>query len=345
MGAFSWLHFSDLHLELNEKFSTQYARKRLLGFLSAETAAGRLPYDYIFITGDVANRGVYRGVPAFAKQLFEALGATDLSKVFWAAGNHDIPRKSRLRELVISHIRSSKRSEELFEELMNDPETRDVLLSKVIKDYARNHNKILGKQAFDIRHPSNPHVKYLLPDLNLIVLNTCLTSCDDNDDRNLFIRGGGLLSMFEGLDSGKPTFVIGHHGIEYFRQGEQDVLGSLFDSGGVDMYLCGHSHRLGYSDFPEASRTIHQITCGGGAVKNPYKISFIHGQYDDGQSYSGDGDGSRSGGSVILKPYSYAENGNREWQFDGSLHRKLNGRNKLELTGCPAPSAPSHGRA
>jgi len=320
MGSFHWLHFSDLHLTPKVKFDTQYARARLLEFLGNEVSAGRLPCDYIFLTGDIANKGKHDSVPAFMQQLFASLSWRKRDHVFWAAGNHDISRENKLRSLVIGAIRSRKKERELFEECMDDPEIREVLLDRCMGEFYRTHKEVLRKDAYSDTSVS-PHEKYSLPDLNLVVLNTCITSCDEADKENLFIRERGLQHAFEGLSGDKPTFVMGHHGREYFRMSEQDILDSLFESDRVDLYLCGHAHRLGHTYFPEAKRHIHQITCGGGNVnKTPSKFTFIHGYYDSEDH------------SILIKPYSYEGNGNRRWHFDEHLHLKLDGVTKLELT-------------
>lgn len=48
------------------------------------------------------------------------------------------------------------------------------------------------------------------------MLNTCVTSLDDEDERNLCIMEARLYDVFRNIDDKKPTFVIGHHGIEFF---------------------------------------------------------------------------------------------------------------------------------
>jgi len=222
--------------------------------------------------------------------------------------------------LIINKIRSDKGDIGLFEEFMDDPEICEILLRKGMNDYHRWHREILNKEAFstDI---SIAHNKYVLPDLNLIVLNTCLTSCDDNDQHNLYIIEGSLLPVFEGLDHSNPTFVIGHHGIDYFKESEQKKLEHLFDTKNVDVYLCGHSHEFGCWQVKNTARTIHQITCGSNATDKHSKMSFIYGHYDNKNH------------CITLKLYSYEENGNRNWQHNISLNRKVKKTLTLKLTG------------
>ena len=327
MGSFHWLHFSDLHLTPEERFDTKYARSQLSDFLRTETSAGHLPCDYIFFTGDIAHKGNYDGVLDNIQKLLDSLGWDKYERVFWSVGNHDIPRDSKLRALIINHIRSNENETGLFEEFMDDSEIRDVLFLKGMKDYHQCHKKVLKREAFDIDSPA-PHNQYLLPDLNLIVLNTCLTSCDNNDEHNLYIKESGLLSAFEDLNPINPTFVIGHHGIEYFKESEQRGIGHSFDSSNVDIYLCGHSHWFGHAVIPGPHREIHQITCGVGLDAKYSKFSFLYGYYNQNDR------------SVLIEPYSYEGNGSKNWHFDSNLHRKLDGNTTLQLTGDRTKSLP-----
>jgi len=322
MGSFSWLHFSDLHLTPKTNFDTGYAREQLLDFLRNETVIGALPCDYIFITGDIAHQNNYDGVKDFATNLFHALNWSpeNYDKVFWAVGNHDISRNNPIRNLIIADTRNAQDREDLFDERMNSVDFQEILISKGMNDYHHWHKKLLGRDVY-ANNSISPHTPYRLLDLNLIVLNTCLTSCDDNDEHSLLINESGLKCAFEGFDHSNPTFVIGHHGKEFFTRETQDNVGHLFNSKNVDLYLCGHSHRLGYDIFPQAGRDLPQIVCGGGISDKYSKFSFMHGFYDKDKD------------EVTIKPYSYAEHGNRNWQFDGSLHLRLDGIKPLKLTG------------
>ena len=314
MSGFNWLHFSDLHLAPGGKFNTLYARTQLFNFLRKETSANRLPCDYIFITGDIAHKGNYDGVLSNIQQLFVSLNWNDYSRVFWAVGNHDISRDNKIRRLLIEDIRSKDEFNNMcFEDHMSDPEIRDYLVKKASNDYHHIHRIMLNREAYNPDDLLSPHMKYSLPDLNLVVLNTCITSCDSNDEHNLYIQECGLHYVFEGLDNSKPTIVLGHHGYQFFKNSEQTVLSHLFDSRNVDLYLCGHVHRLGYSEFPDASRDIHQISCGGNIEGNNTRVSFLHGTYDSENH------------NICVKVFSYSENGNREWQEDRNLNRRLNG--------------------
>ena len=321
MHDFHWLQFSDLHLTPKANFDNGYARMQLLETLKRETICGHLPCDYIFITGDVAHKNDYGNIQNFIIDLLDALGwtAEKNGNVFWAVGNHDISRNNELRKLaIVKGLRIADDGMRQFEDWMVNPDFNELLLSKGMSAFFAWHNEILGRAPYG--DANYPHSRYILPHLNLIVLNTCLTSCDDNDEHNLHIIEPGLLALFDGLNQCNPTFVIGHHGFRFFTESTQEDLGNLFDSKNVALYLCGHSHRLGYDEFPQASKIIPQITCGGGMLDGYAKLSFAHGFYNCANH------------EVTIIPYSYVEQGNKNWQYDGSLHRKLRGSVPIKLT-------------
>ena len=75
---FTWLHLSDFHLGKDD-----YAQRRILEYILAEVdariAAGGKP-DFVFITGDLANKGRADEFELFDKEflvpLLEKLGDT-----------------------------------------------------------------------------------------------------------------------------------------------------------------------------------------------------------------------------------------------------------------------------
>ena len=325
MKNFRWLHFSDLHLSC-ASFDEKRAKDKLIDFIKRERRLNHLEYDYIFISGDVANQAKYRGAEKFLPNLFLALDLENteegLKKVFWSVGNHDIPRKKgSKRDELIQNIRSLDNpltlagciDEDKEDDVDQNEEERALLINTGMKLFRNMHKKILQRN-YEI-NPDEPHGFIPLPQLNLIILNTCLTSTDSEDTHNLYIKSEGLWEVFNKIkeeDKKKPIFVLGHHGRDFFEMREMDELSDVFDEKGVDIYLCGHNHRLGFALFPDTERNIYQFTCGGGdQFSNGAVFSFMHGEFN--------GDNC----SVHITPYSYRETGNREWGVDYQLNKRF----------------------
>ena len=140
MGGFNWLHFSDLHLAIDPTFVSECNRDYLLEFLKNETSSGRTKCDYVFLTGDIANRGKFKGVADFITRLLNAIDMNDaLDRVFWAVGNHDIHRSSKVREAIIHNIRKDCDSASKFEQTMSYEETREILLNRGTSYFRKAH--------------------------------------------------------------------------------------------------------------------------------------------------------------------------------------------------------------
>jgi len=311
--GFSFLLFSDLHYNKDISFNSTQALDRLIDFLSLRN----FPCDYIFIAGDIANKCDYTGTKSYISRL---CGAVNLpmnkgQRVYWAVGNHDIKRGRTQREQAIEMIRNSKmpRPPDIFEQTMNDEESRMLLTQTGMREYLDAYEDICGCK-YPQEEILNAHRYFELHELNLFVLNTCITSCDTNDSQNLFISEKRLHVLLNSARPDTPTIVLGHHGREFFHPDEQIRLRGLFENR-VDMYLCGHSHHPSYESFDTHPHEVHQITCGGGIIDGYSKFVFMYGEYDTQEK------------KLSITPYSYAESGIKNWAEDFRLHSMLSNDN------------------
>lgn len=305
MSNFNWLQFSDLHLNQHSAFDTQMTRSALLSRLKAE----KFKCDYVFITGDIAYKGIYDSAKQWIQDMLKCIDGAPI--VFWAVGNHDIPREQGERSELIQKIRSPRSSKDYlsFESVMQDSANRGKMthygsMSEYILQYDRIFDCRLSLKDID-----DAHIFYSDDNLNLVVLNTCLTSKDDEDEHRLYIAEQRLYNIFNNAEKNeeKPFFVIGHHGRAFFDSNEQPKLMNLFKQAGVDCYFCGHAHRTGYSRFNDAGCDIHQITCGGNVLDGDSAFTFIHGAYDSTMK------------TVRLIPYTFTDRFNNEWNIDDTI--------------------------
>ena len=204
MRDFKWLQFSDLHFSSYESFNIQLARKALLECLERE----KFECDYVFITGDIANKNIYENVDKHMAEIITRT-AVEPDNVFWAVGNHDIKRDSRLRKSEILRIRTADNPSLEFEIAMADEEARTLLTHSGMSDYIREYKRIFSRELSS-EEISDAHVYYPLDNFNLVVLNTCLTSCDNDDPYNLLIAETSFIRVFDRITKkNKPLIVIG----------------------------------------------------------------------------------------------------------------------------------------
>jgi len=309
MNNFNWLHFSDLHFNFNENIDTHYARKSLVKKLKEEN----LHCDYIFFTGDIVDKCDYESID-FIHEIIDTITISNNNvRIFWAVGNHDISRHVDSRNELINKIRC--KGNELFNQsLSNDC---DILITKGMKDYSENYYSVCKEHLSEL--DGSVHKLIILESVNIIILNTCITSCDENDERGLYVVNHELIDLMDNIDKSKPTIAIGHHGQDFLHRDDKYRLYDLFNNI-VDLYLCGHSHRLGYSVFNNTDNDIIELTCGGGIFDNYSKFTFIYGEYN-AINYD-----------ATITPYSYSEKGNHEWNKDFFLHRKIREGAKFSIS-------------
>jgi len=301
-NGFRWIQLSDLHL-CSESFDNDCVRKKLIEFIKEK----QFDCDYIFITGDIAYKGNYTGVADFIKELLDVISIPNKSNAFWCVGNNDIKRGLKMRSKCIADIRNADDRYAEFYSAINDIESNSLLMETGMKSFIDNYKSVLGRMLSTVEI-SNACSYYDLGKCNLVVLNTCITSCDDNDEGQLMILENHLQeTLNKAKDKSKPFIVIGHHGTEflYKNNGREQSLFELFKDVGVDLYLCGHSHKLGYVNFN--GYDIHQITSGQGKSTDDSNIfSFIFGEYSEDNK------------TVTVTTYSYSQN-NRKFHLDNSF--------------------------
>ncbi len=101
MSKVRWLHFSDLHMNI-DGVETKVMREKLLRYLADE----KLWCDYVFFSGDLRNApdGEFpKDMVEYLKKIVETVGGTP-EKTFIVPGNHDIVREDKERVAAIKRM-------------------------------------------------------------------------------------------------------------------------------------------------------------------------------------------------------------------------------------------------
>jgi predicted MPP superfamily phosphohydrolase/2-phosphoglycerate kinase len=331
MSKFSWLHFSDLHFSEKDYGSQNRIQTKLFECLkNIKNDTTKEDIDYVFITGDVVDRGKYDNeIKNNIESLVENIKSEqdEPKKIFWVVGNHDIVRDDRRTKQILA-IREDHTPQVAFNRAMNDPLDKFILGNlgteryvDCVKEFSKEFSAFATIEEGS--HNKELHRIIKLPDVNIIMLNSCLTSCDDNDEGNLFVLDNNFRKDFDNafsvnsvkemIKDKKPTFILAHHGYEYLHKDELITIQELF-AGKADLWLCGHSHELMYDKFydpdsednGEKYKTIHQYTCGQGKLDGKPTPTFIYGIYNDGM--------------ITITPYNF--NGHHWEEYKGPQTRK-----------------------
>lgn len=202
MKEVKWLHISDLHCNPKEGFDTSLAKKKLIDFFEKNYAD--LSCDYIFITGDIADRGNYSDVENFIKKLIKSVCTNYSPYIIWVPGNHDIKRK-KYRTQVIKEIRESENSSVRFATALIDEEENALLNSSGMKEFYNNYTNITGYMFKDDNtYEINSNRYYEFENINVIAINTSLLTIDDNDRDNIYITDKEVLILFSKIKNKKP---------------------------------------------------------------------------------------------------------------------------------------------
>ena len=265
MESLRWIHLSDIHFRGNEEYETKRMRDSLIETLIKISIDKS--FDMIFFTGDLAYQGVGydQELVDFVDKLISNL-KVPIDNVFIIPGNHDLKR-SQSRKFIVQGVRDSKGD---FEE--------DTIqnLQKGFVNYYSFYEKIKKDKNSNIYSVENRE------NINIILMNTALTAGADDDEGKLVLDKKQFYTAIKELKDKEDclNIVLGHHSITCFSADNQEKIINLFNDYNVDLYLCGHMHRGGYTYDLSGLRTIPTYQCGGGMVDDYATTTFVIGEVD-----------------------------------------------------------------
>lgn len=238
---FNWLHLSDFHIGKDN-----YAQSKIIEYILEEIKIEtdkNNKLDFIFITGDLANKGLLGEFKSFEDlfvvPLLEIMGDQFSSRVFTVPGNHDVDRKKAKavkRYDILNEIQSFL---DPTEEALED---RQPLLPRF---KAFNDHQWMIEMDKWISSADGFHTRRIqLPTLEVGVLSINTSwFCGGDGDR--FMLTPGLPMVEEGLRKLKGCaviFVLGHHPVEWMLPTDSKrFLVLLRDANAI--YLHGHLHK------------------------------------------------------------------------------------------------------
>lgn len=234
-----WLHLSDFHVGMDD-----YAQRKMFDYIFTHVRRrkedGFVP-DFIFVTGDVADKGNGSEYETFWLEFIDPLqeiidgGITD--RTFVVPGNHDVDRKL---SPYFDRIEMAGAKSHCFDPSTDGKELRQMLIPR-FKAFTENDftavkgafNGDAGAFATTIEiHGSK---------VGIAGINTAWLSKDDQDERKLALGKGLLEHALEKLRNVDLQIVLGHHPLDWLIPSEQKPVKSLLAQHGV-LYLHGHLH-------------------------------------------------------------------------------------------------------
>jgi adenine C2-methylase RlmN of 23S rRNA A2503 and tRNA A37 len=237
---------SDIHFQTRKvTFNTKQLRDSLPNYLKSEIK-GKV--DGMFLTGDYRfapeNEMNVTKVVEYILQCAEVLGLTN-EEIYTAPGNHDLSRHE-VRKLIIDGMAYSPSDGMISTEVLGE-------LQKDFTFYQQMHKQLSDKSRWS---GDNPHTIIDVGPFYLLILNTALTACSDDDYKRLMIGSSFIDACVSHEEADKPIIAMGHHGFDWLRDEENQVCTKFFDNHNISLYLCGHSHEHCFSSFGEKGKQV-----------------------------------------------------------------------------------------
>lgn len=270
---YRWIHISDIHFQTkNVSFNTKQLKDTLPNYIKGKFAGN---VDGMFITGDYRyapdqERNAAKSVE-FIKNCAAALGI-DEKYIYTAPGNHDLSRTTS-RPYMVYGVRNKYIPEKgiiesaVVEVLQND-----------FAFYQDVHRELGDASEWK---SDNPHCVIDVGPFALIILNTALTACGENDEGSLIIGSSFLDACVSRIEGNKPVVMMGHHGLDWLNEEERSVCVKYLENKGITFYLCGHAHEAGFSSFGERIKQVN-VGCIIQDEKEIYAGFSVGELFDDG---------------------------------------------------------------
>lgn len=290
---FSWLHFTDLHVGMAGASYLYPNVEEILFDDLAKQHKKSGPWDAIFFTGDLAQKGLAEEFEEFDRKIgnllahLKALGSNPV--LLAIPGNHDLVRPDPDGALIAALSSWSVNAR-----------IRDTFWTKDDSEYRQGVNVAFSNWTKWSQHGINVDrlVNYrqgLLPgdfsatlefdgiSIGVLGLNTTALQLSAGDYKGkLSLHPKQLEPLFP--DRGLPAwarahhacFLLTHHPIEWLdNDGKDAIRGEIALPGRFALHLCGHLHEATYT----------QISEGGAKSRLTLQGRSLFGMetYDDGQ--------------------------------------------------------------
>ena len=246
---FSWLHLSDIHFQpVVDTFNDARFRESLPDYLKAINPQ----CDTLILSGDyryapMKTQTNPEDVVNYIKSITSLLHIDD-KRVIMVPGNHDLDR-SKTREYKINGIRGEyKPNIGTIDAGVIGELGKDFDFYSTIRDSFPKGLQVNG---------ANPHNIVDMGCCRLLLLNTAIVAGLDDDENHIIIGCKYLTELLDKADNQKPIIAIGHHGLNIYENTERKEVARYFDAQGVRLYLCGHEHENGTSQFGDLGKQVN----------------------------------------------------------------------------------------
>ncbi|MHB1081427.1 MAG: metallophosphoesterase family protein [Prosthecobacter sp.] len=257
-----WLHLSDFHTGKDE-----YAQRKLFGRMLDHVQhthdKGFRP-DFVFVTGDLANKGKTDEFEMFYNEfllpLFTILGGDIEKKTYVVPGNHDV---ERIRNPFFSPEDICKSNSRFFDSTKEGQSLRNQILPRFESFAAMDMSASPAQWLSSIQGAFSQIIDFKGRKIGVVGINTAWLS-KDNDDRHKLSPGRQLVeAALDEIANCDARIVLGHHPLDWFADREMPQFRALFGKHNV-IYLHGHLHEVRGMPEDGSGKSYLAIQCGAG---------------------------------------------------------------------------------
>lgn len=309
--SIKWLHLSDFHFGKNQ-YEQSFSTKKIIEHLDAQKVSGKVP-DVIFITGDIANKGLKSEYEIFnnllLKRLSETLGEGIARRIYMVPGNHDLDREVNPAFSKPKFLRVDSGA---FYPTTESLQKRKMLVSR-FQSYIDNAGHVDSLCFSDEAGAYVEECNINGNSVAIVGINTAWL-CDGEDDKGNLTPGLQIVrDALEQTRNASIKFVLGHHPLSWLHDSIAQPLEVLFGEHNV-IYLHGHMHKSWAS--PALSPTGDFISIQSGAAwqapeGDKWKNGFLWGELSDDKQH------------IDLEPFRWSFP-NQCWALSGETFHEKN---------------------
>lgn len=313
MSKITWLHISDIHLNIQHEFDVKIVLDELLKDITNQIKNNDLQPDFIVVTGDISFSSKPEEYELAKKFFDDLLEATSIPKdrLFIVPGNHDVDRKT-LKSISLD-IGKTLIDRDKTNESLGDDEERSFILGR-FHNYKNFINEYFKDQGIHFDENTYFYVKKISVaglKIGILGLNSSWLSSSDADRGRLQLGERQIRKTLD--DSRDVDFRVAllHHPFDWLQDFERGYVDSLlFDN--CQFILNGHMHRQDILELraPDSEAVI--IPAGAIYESRNYSNSYNFVKLDPEQQ----------NGIIYFRKYSDKRGG--FWAPDSTSFRNVN---------------------
>lgn len=286
-----WLHCSDFHIG-KDRTAQEKLTSRIIDHVEKEVSKGFIP-DFVFVTGDIANRANKNEYKNFRNEFFlplkKVLGESWEGKIIVIPGNHDVDRTQN--DTFDRNIPLDAKSP-FFDPDKQGKTKREILMPRFKAYRQGSFSNIPGDWVSNPEGAFAEVYDFQDVQVGVVGINTAWLS-KDGHDRHQLTPGIPLVeAALVKVKDCQICFVLGHHPLNWLHEENAQRLKALFGLHGV-IYLHGHMHQADGSREDGAGNDFLVFQAGAAFQARdgePWKNGLLWGKID------------LSTGSALLSP-------------------------------------------